>query len=42
MNYTVEMNSIGTIYVQSSMKIGFGIQVVLRLLPRHSERLKCW
>lgn len=28
MNYTVEMASNGTIYVQSSMKIGFGIQIV--------------
>jgi hypothetical protein len=24
------------------MKIGLGIQVILRLLPRQSEKLLCW
>jgi hypothetical protein len=33
MKYTVEMASDGMICVPSFMKIGSGIQVILRLLP---------
>jgi hypothetical protein len=40
--YTVEMASEGMIYVPSFMKIALGIQVILRLIPRQSERLQCW
>jgi hypothetical protein len=36
--YTVQMASEGIIYVQSFMKIGSGIQVMLKLLPRQFER----
>jgi hypothetical protein len=39
MKYTIEMASDGMIYIPSFMKIGSGIQVILRLLPRQSERL---
>jgi hypothetical protein len=42
MKYTVEMASYSMIYVLSFMKIGPGIQVMLRLLPRQSERVQCW
>jgi hypothetical protein len=42
MKYTVEMASDGMIYVPSFMKIGLGLQVILRLLPAQSERLQCW
>jgi hypothetical protein len=42
MKYDVEMDSDNMIYVPSSMKTGSGIQVILRSLPRQSERLKCW
>jgi hypothetical protein len=41
MNYTFEMASYGTIYIPSFMKIGSGIHVPLRLLPRQPERLRC-
>jgi hypothetical protein len=41
MKYTDEMATDGMIYVPSSMKIDSGIQVILRLFPRHSERLQC-
>jgi hypothetical protein len=40
--YTVKMASDGMIYIPSFMKIGLGIQVILRLLPIQSERLQCW
>jgi hypothetical protein len=40
--YTVEMASDGMIYVSSFKKIGSGIQVILKLLSRQSERLQCW
>jgi hypothetical protein len=40
--YTVEMASDGLIYVPSFMKIRSDVQVILRLLPRQSERLQCW
>jgi hypothetical protein len=39
MRYTVDMTLDGTIYIPSLMKIGSTIQVMLRLLPRQSERL---
>jgi hypothetical protein len=40
MKHTVEMASDGMMYVVSSlMKIGSGIQVILRLIPRQFERL---
>jgi hypothetical protein len=37
-----EMVSGAMIYVPSSMTIGSGIQVILRLLPQQFERLQCW
>jgi hypothetical protein len=42
MKYIVEMGSGGMIYVPSFMTIGFGIQVLLRLLLEQFERLQCW
>jgi hypothetical protein len=42
MKYTVEMTSDGMIYIPDFMKIGSGIQVILRLLPGQSEKLRCW
>jgi hypothetical protein len=42
MRYTIEMASDGMIYVLSFMKICSGIQIIIRLLPRHSEGLQCW
>jgi hypothetical protein len=42
MKYTVEMASDGMIYVPRFMKIGLGIQVILRLLAQQSEKLQCW
>jgi hypothetical protein len=39
MKYTVEMTSDGMIYIPCFMKIGSGIQVILSLLSRKSERL---
>jgi hypothetical protein len=33
MKYTIEVTSDGMIYIPSFMKIGLGIQVILRLLP---------
>jgi hypothetical protein len=41
MNYDVEMDSGGMIYVPSFTMINSGIQVILRLLPQQSERLQC-
>jgi hypothetical protein len=35
MKYTIEMTSGGIICVPSSMTIGLGIQVILRLLPQN-------
>jgi hypothetical protein len=35
MNYAIEMTSGGIICVPSSMTIGLGIQVMLRLLPQN-------
>jgi hypothetical protein len=40
MKGTVEIASDGMIYVPHFMKIGWGIWVILRLLPRQSERLQ--
>jgi hypothetical protein len=42
MKYIVEMASDGTMYILSFVKIGSGIQVILMLLPRQSDRLQCW
>jgi hypothetical protein len=39
--YTVVMESDGMTYVPSLMEIDYGIQVILRLLPRQPERLQC-
>jgi hypothetical protein len=39
MRYTVDMALDGMIYTPSFMKIGSGIQVILRLLLRQFERL---
>jgi hypothetical protein len=39
MKYTVEMASDGMTYIPSFMKIGWGIQVILRLSPQQFERL---
>jgi hypothetical protein len=41
MKYSVEKASDGMMYVLSYMKIGSGIQVILRLLPQQSEKLQC-
>jgi hypothetical protein len=40
MKYSVETASEGMTYVSSFMKIDSGIQIILRLLPRQSERLQ--
>jgi hypothetical protein len=37
MEYTLEMASDGMIYIPSLMKIGSGIQFILRVLPQHFE-----
>jgi hypothetical protein len=42
MKYAVEKATDGTIYVPGFMKTGSGIQVILRLLLRQSERPQCW
>jgi hypothetical protein len=42
MKYTVEMASGGMIYIPSFMKIGSGIQLILKVLPQQFERLQCW
>jgi hypothetical protein len=42
MKYTAEKASDGMIYIPSFTKISSVIQVILRLLPRQSERLQCW
>jgi hypothetical protein len=42
MKYTTEMASDGMTFVPSFIMTGSGIQVILRLLPRESERLQCW
>jgi hypothetical protein len=39
MRYTVEIASDGMMYLPSFMKIGSGIQVMLRLLCRQFEKL---
>jgi hypothetical protein len=36
------MMSGGMIHIQSIMKIGSGIQAILRLLAQQFERLRCW
>jgi hypothetical protein len=40
--HAVEMTSDAMIYIPSFMKIGSNIQVILRLLPRQSDRQQCW
>jgi hypothetical protein len=42
MRYTAEMASDGMVYIPSYMKTVSGIQVILRLLPRQFDKLKCW
>jgi hypothetical protein len=42
MKYTIELASDGMIYIPSFIKIGLGIQIILRLLPPQSEKLQCW
>jgi hypothetical protein len=42
MKYTTEMVSDGMTFVPSFMMTGSGVQVILRLLPRESERLQWW
>jgi hypothetical protein len=42
MKYTIAVASDGMIYIPHFMKIGSGIQVILRLLPEKFERLQCW
>jgi hypothetical protein len=42
MKYTVGIALGDTMYVQSFMKIGSGIQVTLRLLPEQLKGLQCW
>jgi hypothetical protein len=37
--YTIEMASVGMIYVPSFMTIGSGMRVILRVLPQQFERL---
>jgi hypothetical protein len=39
MKYAVEMDLGGMLYVPSSMTIGSGTRVILRLLPQQFERL---
>jgi hypothetical protein len=41
MKHFVEMDLNGMICVPNFMKIGWDIQVILRLLPLQSERLQC-
>jgi hypothetical protein len=42
MKYTVDMASDGMICIPSFIRIGSGIQIIIRLLPRQSERQQCW
>jgi hypothetical protein len=42
MKCTVDMASDGMIYIPSFISIGSGIQIIIRLLHRQSERLQCW
>jgi hypothetical protein len=42
MRYAVEMVSDGMIYIPSFLKIGSRIRVILKLLSRQSETLRCW
>jgi hypothetical protein len=38
----MEYNVGGMTHVPSFMTIGLGIEVMIRLLPQHFERLQCW
>jgi hypothetical protein len=40
--YAAEMASGGTIYIPSYMKIGSGIQAMLKLLPQQLGRMQWW
>jgi hypothetical protein len=40
MKYTVEMGSVGMIYVSSFMKMGSGIQNLIRVIHRHTDRME--
>jgi hypothetical protein len=42
MKYANGAASDDMIYITRFMKIGLGIQVILRLIPRQSKRLQCW
>jgi hypothetical protein len=42
MEDTAEIAPDGMIYLPSLMKIGWGFQVLLRLLLPHYEWLPCW
>jgi hypothetical protein len=42
MKYIDEMASHGMKYIPSFIKIDSDIYVILRLLPRLSEKLQCW
>jgi hypothetical protein len=42
MKYTVELASDDMIFVSCFMRSGFGIQVILRSLPRQFEELQYW
>jgi hypothetical protein len=42
MNYAIKMDSCGVIYLPSCMKIGTGIEALLRFLLHKSERPQCW
>jgi hypothetical protein len=42
MKHAVELASGGMIFIPSSVKIGSGTQVILRLLPQQFERPLCW
>jgi hypothetical protein len=39
--HAVENDVHGVVFIPSFMMVGSGIQVVLRLLPQHLERLQC-
>jgi hypothetical protein len=42
MRYATEMASGGMIHIPSLMTTGSGIQVILRLVHEHFQRLQCW
>jgi hypothetical protein len=42
MKYIVQMGSGGMIYVLCFITIALDIQLLLSLLPKQFERLRCW